>query len=151
MADGLSGQTGDFDGHGLSARRGAVVDALEGRDVGVVAAAGDDYVTLPDRGAAGQIARLPLPRPVLHPGVCSPPPDAPTTASARSATSSPRLRENVLTELVTATSAWDRMDLSRQRAIIKNLMTITLHTPGRGARRDFDPAPSFRMAPVRPD
>jgi len=57
----------------------------------------------------------------------------------------------VLTELVTATSAWDRMDLSRQRVIIKNLMTITLHTPGRGARRDFDPAPSFRMAPVRPD
>jgi len=57
----------------------------------------------------------------------------------------------VLTELVTATSAWDRMDLSRQRAIIKNLMTITLHTPGRGARRDFDPPPSFRMAPVRPD
>jgi hypothetical protein len=36
-------------------------------------------------------------------------------------------RENVLTELVTATSvatAWDQMDLSRQRAVLKNLMTL---------------------------
>ena len=32
------------------------------------------------------------------------------------------------------------MDLSRQRAVIKNLMTITLHPLGRGFRRDFDPA-----------
>jgi hypothetical protein len=31
------------------------------------------------------------------------------------------------------------MDLSRQRAVIKNLMTITLQTLGRGFRRDFAP------------
>jgi site-specific DNA recombinase len=51
-------------------------------------------------------------------------------------------RENVLTGLVTAVnvaSAWDEMDLSRLRAVIKNLMTITLHTLGRGFRRDFAP------------
>ena len=52
-------------------------------------------------------------------------------------------RENVLAELVAAenvATVWDAMDLSRQRAVIKNLMTITLHTLGRGFRRDFDPA-----------
>jgi site-specific DNA recombinase len=52
-------------------------------------------------------------------------------------------RENVLTELVTATSVtttWDQMDLSRQRAVINTLMTITVHSPGKGTRRDFDPA-----------
>jgi len=52
-------------------------------------------------------------------------------------------RENVLASLVAASnvaSAWQEMDQSRQRAVIKNLMTITLHSPGRGARRDFDPA-----------
>ncbi len=45
--------------------------------------------------------------------------------------------------MVTATSVattWDKMDLARQRAVIKNLMTITLHTLGRGFRCDFDPA-----------
>jgi len=47
-----------------------------------------------------------------------------------------------LTELVTATSAWDRMDLSRQRAIIKNLMTITLHTQAE--------APAATSTPRRP-
>jgi site-specific DNA recombinase len=31
------------------------------------------------------------------------------------------------------------MDLARKRAIIRTLMTITLHSPGRGARRAFDP------------
>jgi site-specific DNA recombinase len=52
-------------------------------------------------------------------------------------------RENVLTDLAAAqdvTAAWDAMDSSRQRAVIQTLMTITLHSPGRGARRDFDPA-----------
>ena len=52
-------------------------------------------------------------------------------------------RENVLTGLAAAqdvTAAWDTMDSSRQRAVIQTLMTITLHSPGRGARRDFDPA-----------
>ena len=52
-------------------------------------------------------------------------------------------RENVLTALAAAqdvTAAWDAMDSSRQRAVITTLMTITLHSPGRGARRDFDAA-----------
>lgn len=39
-----------------------------------------------------------------------------------------------------AASVWAELDLSRQRAVIKTLMTITLHSPGRGARRAFDPA-----------
>jgi site-specific DNA recombinase len=52
-------------------------------------------------------------------------------------------RENVLTDLVAAanvTAAWEAMDSSRQRAVIQTLMDITLHSPGRGSRRDFDPA-----------
>jgi hypothetical protein len=52
-------------------------------------------------------------------------------------------RENVLTPLVAAgnaASAWESLDLSRQRAVIRTLMTITLCSPGRGARRTFDPA-----------
>jgi hypothetical protein len=52
-------------------------------------------------------------------------------------------RENVLAPLVAAENAaavWESLDLSRKRAIIKTLMTITLHSPGRGARRPFDPA-----------
>jgi site-specific DNA recombinase len=52
-------------------------------------------------------------------------------------------RENVLTPLVAAgnaASAWTGLDLSRKRAVIKTLMTITLHSPGKGARRAFDPA-----------
>jgi hypothetical protein len=32
------------------------------------------------------------------------------------------------------------VDLSRKRAVIKTLMAVTLHSPGRGARRPFDPA-----------
>lgn len=52
-------------------------------------------------------------------------------------------RENVLASLVAASDVagtWQEMDQSRQRAVIKTLMTITLHSPDRGARRDFDPA-----------
>ena len=52
-------------------------------------------------------------------------------------------RENVLAPLVAAENAaavWGTLDLSRQRAVIKTLMSITLHSPGRGARRPFDPA-----------
>ncbi len=52
-------------------------------------------------------------------------------------------RENVLAPLVAAENAaevWEMLDLSRKRAVIKTLMTITLHSPGRGARRPFDPA-----------
>ena len=52
-------------------------------------------------------------------------------------------RENVLAPLVAAENAaevWERLDLSRKRAVIKTLMAITLHSPGRGARRPFDPA-----------
>ena len=32
------------------------------------------------------------------------------------------------------------LDLSRKRAVIKTLMAVTLHSPGRGARLPFDPA-----------
>ena len=52
-------------------------------------------------------------------------------------------RKNVLTPLVSAenaASAWEGLDLSRKRAVIRTLMTITLRSPGRGARRVFDPA-----------
>jgi hypothetical protein len=52
-------------------------------------------------------------------------------------------RENVLAPLVAAENAasiWETLDISRKRAAIKTLMTITLHSPGRGARRRFDPA-----------
>ena len=52
-------------------------------------------------------------------------------------------RENVLTPLVAAenaASAWEGLDLSRKRAVIRTLMTITLCSPGKGARRAFDPA-----------
>jgi DNA invertase Pin-like site-specific DNA recombinase len=52
-------------------------------------------------------------------------------------------RENVLAPLVAAenaAAAWADLDLSRKRAAIKTLMVITLHSPGRGARRPFDPA-----------
>jgi site-specific DNA recombinase len=51
-------------------------------------------------------------------------------------------RENVLAPLVAATNAaqvWEEMDLARKRAVIWTLMTITLRSPGRGARRAFDP------------
>src|SRR5260370_13363716 len=52
-------------------------------------------------------------------------------------------RENVLAPLVAAENAaelWETLDLSRKRAVITTLMTITLHSPGRGARRPFNPA-----------
>jgi len=52
-------------------------------------------------------------------------------------------RENVLAPLVAAENAaamWTDLDLSRKRAVIKTLMSVTLRSPGRGARRPFDPA-----------
>lgn len=52
-------------------------------------------------------------------------------------------RENVLAPLVAngnAASIWAGLDLARKRAVIKTLMTITLHSPGKGTRREFDPA-----------
>jgi site-specific DNA recombinase len=52
-------------------------------------------------------------------------------------------RENVLAPLAAAENAaaiWEGLDLSRQRAVIRTLMTITLHSPGKGARTRFDPA-----------
>jgi DNA invertase Pin-like site-specific DNA recombinase len=52
-------------------------------------------------------------------------------------------RENVLAPLVAAENAaevWGSLDLARKRAIIKTLMSITLLSPGKGARRAFDPA-----------
>ena len=51
-------------------------------------------------------------------------------------------RENVLAPLVAAENAaavWADLDISRQRAVIKTLMAVTLHSPGRGARLPFDP------------
>ncbi len=54
-----------------------------------------------------------------------------------------RGRENVLAPLVAAENAaqvWEELDLSRKRAVIKMLMSITLHSPGRGARGPFDPS-----------
>jgi site-specific DNA recombinase len=52
-------------------------------------------------------------------------------------------RENVLAPLIAAGSAaaaWEGLDLARQRAVIKTLMSITLGSPGKGTRRAFDPA-----------
>jgi DNA invertase Pin-like site-specific DNA recombinase len=52
-------------------------------------------------------------------------------------------REDVLAPLVAADSAaseWETLDLSSKRAVIKTLMTITLLSPGKGARRAFAPA-----------
>jgi site-specific DNA recombinase len=52
-------------------------------------------------------------------------------------------RENVLAPLVAAENAaevWETLDISRKRAVVKTLMTITLHSPGRGARLPFNPA-----------
>jgi hypothetical protein len=52
-------------------------------------------------------------------------------------------RENVLAPLVAAGNAaqvWEDMDVARKRAVIKTLMTIILRSPGRGARRAFDPS-----------
>jgi site-specific DNA recombinase len=52
-------------------------------------------------------------------------------------------RENVLAPLAAAENAaalWEDLDLSRKRAVITTLMTITLLSPGMGARVGFDPA-----------
>ncbi len=52
-------------------------------------------------------------------------------------------REDVLAPLVAGDSVaavWGALDLSRKRAAIRTLMAVTLHSPGRGARRAFDPA-----------
>jgi hypothetical protein len=38
-----------------------------------------------------------------------------------------------------AVAVWESLDLSRKRAIIKTLMSITLLSPGKGARRAFAP------------
>ena len=62
-------------------------------------------------------------------------------------------RENVLAPLVAAENAadlWETLDISRKRAVIKTLMSITLHSPGRGARRGFDPA-TVKVAWRQPD
>ena len=62
-------------------------------------------------------------------------------------------RENVLAPLIAAENAasvWETLDISRKRAVIKTLMSITLHSPGRGARRPFDPA-TVKVTWQRPD
>jgi site-specific DNA recombinase len=62
-------------------------------------------------------------------------------------------REDVLAPLVAADSAageWETMDLSNKRAVIRTLMTVTLHSPGRGPRRTFDPA-SVKISWRHPD
>jgi DNA invertase Pin-like site-specific DNA recombinase len=72
---------------------------------------------------------------------------APSQGNARLAEIADELaeaaRESVLAPLIAAENAaevWEALDLARKRAIIKTLMTITLHSPGKGARRGFDPA-----------
>ena len=32
-----------------------------------------------------------------------------------------------------AAAVWEGLDISRKRAVIKTLMSVTLHSPGRGA------------------
>jgi site-specific DNA recombinase len=62
-------------------------------------------------------------------------------------------RENVLAPLVAAQNAaavWAGLDISRKRAVIKTLMSVTLFSPGKGARRAFDPA-TIQVAWNRPD
>ena len=73
-----------------------------------------------------------------HPAAdCSPPPGGRTPGWRRSAPSwTHAARENVLAPLVAAENAaavWAGLDLSRKRAVIKTLMSVTLHSPGRGA------------------
>ena len=56
-------------------------------------------------------------------------------------------RENVLAPLVAAENAaavWADLDLSRKRAVIKTLMAVTLHSPGRGARARRSTRPRSR-------
>ena len=62
-------------------------------------------------------------------------------------------RENVLAPLVAAENAaavWAGLDISRKRAVIKTLMSVTLYSPGKGARRAFDPA-TVQVAWNQPD
>ena len=42
------------------------------------------------------------------------------------------------------------LDLSRQRAVIKTLMSVRLESPGRGPRRPFDPA-TVKVTWKKPD
>ena len=75
---------------------------------------------------------------------CSRPPRRARPGWRRSALSwTGAARENVLAPLVAAENAaavWEGLDISRKRSVIKTLMTVTLYSPGRGARRAFDPA-----------
>jgi site-specific DNA recombinase len=62
-------------------------------------------------------------------------------------------QENVLAPLVAAENAaavWADLDIGRKRAVIKTLMSVTLHSPGKGARRAFDPA-TVQVAWNQPD
>jgi site-specific DNA recombinase len=62
-------------------------------------------------------------------------------------------RENVLAPLVAAENAaamWAGLDISRRRSVIKTLMSVTLYSPGKGARRAFDPA-TVQVAWKQPD
>jgi hypothetical protein len=66
-------------------------------------------------------------------------------AHQATASDSPRRADGsyVLAPLVAAENAaamWADLDLSRKRAVIKTLMSVALRSPGRGARRPFDPA-----------
>jgi hypothetical protein len=45
---------------------------------------------------------------------------------------------------------WARLDISRKRAVIKTLMSVTLCSPGKGPRRAFDPA-TVEVAWNQPD
>lgn len=50
-------------------------------------------------------------------------------------------RESVLAPLVLAQNvraAWDGLQVSQRRAVIRVLMTVTLHSPGRGRRIETD-------------
>ena len=59
----------------------------------------------------------------------------------------------MLAPLVAAENAavlWAGLDISRKRAVIKTLMSVTLHSPGKGPRRAFDPA-TVQVAWNQPD
>ena len=49
-----------------------------------------------------------------------------------------------------AAAVWAGLDISRKRAVIKTLMSVTLYSPGKGARRAFDPA-TVQVAWNQPD
>jgi hypothetical protein len=58
-------------------------------------------------------------------------------------------RENVLAPLVAAKNAaqvWEGLDLSRKRAVIKTLMSVTLHSPGRGRQSQHGSRARQRVA-----